>query len=156
MRPFWDPYNGTADPLVYAPNAKNIPGAIMEYTITVSNSGGPADDGSFFIIDPIPPNTALYVNDISGANTGPVQFLDGPSFVPPAASSTLNYTFTTLNDLGGDDVDFSQFASGTNWNAVPATGCDASIKRIRVNPKGTFIGGTPQPSFSLKFRVCVQ
>ena len=152
VQPFWDPYNGTANPLVNAPNAKNIPGSIVEYTITASNAGGPSDIDTVSVTDSIPPNTALFVNDISGANTGPVQFIQGTT------SSTLNYTFTALNN-SGDDLDFSQFASGVNWSAVPAPGadgCDASIKRIRIKPKGTFIGGTPQPSFSLKFRVCVQ
>jgi len=149
MRAYWDPVNGTVDPLVYAANAKNIPGSIVEYTITASNSGGPADADSIIIIDPIPPNSALYVNDISGANSGPVQFIQG------SPSSTLTYMFTALNNAA-DDLDFSQFATGTNWSAVPSAGCDASIKRIRIKPKGTFIGNTPQPSFQLKFRVCVQ
>jgi len=152
VQPFWDPYNGTANPLVSAPNAKNIPGAIVEYTITASNAGGPSDVDTVSVTDSLPPNTALFVNDISGANSGPVQFIQG------ATSSTLTYTYTALNNLS-DDLDFSQFATGSNWNAVPvagADGCDPSIKRIRIKPKGTFVGGTPQPSFSLRFRVCVQ
>jgi len=139
-----DPVNGTTNP-------KYIPGVIAEYTIIASNSGGPADNNSMFITDAIPPNTALYVNDIVGAGSGPIQFIDG------ATPSGLTYTFTALNNMG-DDIDFSN-NSGTTWTAVPvpaADGCDLAINRIRINPKGTFVGGTPSPSFRLKFRVCVQ
>ena len=161
VRAFWDPYNGTIDPLVYAPNAKNIPGTIAEYTITASNSGGPADASTLALCNPItpatllscplvitdlvPPNTALFVNDIAGAGSGPVEFIQG------STSSTLTYTKAT-------DLAFSN-NSGATWIAVPvagANGCDPAINAIRINPKGTFIGGSPNPSFSLKFRVCVQ
>ena len=145
VRAYWDPFNGTIDPLVFAPNAKNIPGAIAEYTIIASNSGGPADIDSTFITDPIPANTKLYVDDIGGGGSGPVLFTDG------ATSSTLTYTKAT--DLSFDD--------GTlTWAAVPSPGpdgCDANITNIRINPKGAFIGsGIPNPSFQLKFRVCVK
>ena len=140
-----DPVNGTTD-------AKYIPGAIAEYTIIASNSGGPADANSIFITDLVPPNTSLFVNDISGAGSGPVQFIQGSP-----TSSTLTYTFTALNSTT-DDLSFSN-NSGSTWIAVPvagANGCDPAINAIRINPKGTFIGNTPSPSFQLKFRVCVQ
>ena len=139
-----DPLNGTTNP-------KYIPGAIAEYIITASNSGGPADANSIYITDLIPPNTSLFVNDISGAGSGPVQFIQG------GTSSTLTYTFTAPNSTT-DDLSFSN-NSGSTWIAVPvagANGCDPAINAIRINPKGTFIGNTPSPSFQLKFRVCVQ
>ena len=139
-----DPANGTTNP-------KFIPGAVAEYTIIASNSGGPADADSIFITDQIPPNTALFVNDIAGAGSGPVLFTQG------TPSSTLTYTFTALNNMT-DDISFSN-NGGTSWTAVPvagANGCDTSINYIRINPKGTFIGATPNPSLQLKFRVCVQ
>ena len=74
--------------------------------------------------------------------------------------------FTALNNLA-DDVDFS-IDGGATWNAVPVpasgvagqpnVGCDLTINRIRINPKGTFVGNAtaPNPSFQLKFRACVQ
>ncbi|GEM_PF-1466482 len=157
---YWDPVNGTADPLVYAPNAKNIPGSITEYTIIASNSGGSADLDSTYITDKLPANTVLHVRDIGGVGSGPV-LLDGPS-----NTSTMTYTFTALNDLG-DDLEFSN-DGGATWTLVsptltfdPVTGCDTtvpSITHIRIRPKGTFIGNPvpPSPSFQLKFRVCVQ
>jgi uncharacterized repeat protein (TIGR01451 family) len=133
-----------SDPVNLLLNPKYIPGAIAEYTITASNSGGPADANSIFITDLVPPNTLLLVDDMSlPVGSGPVQFIQG------GTSSTLTYTKAT-------DLSFSN-NSGANWLASPAaSGCDPAINAIRINPKGTFIGGSPNPSFSLKFRVCVQ
>jgi hypothetical protein len=37
-------------------------------------------------------------------------------------------------------------------------GCDPLVTNVRINPKGTFAvdTGTPDPSFTLRFRVCVE
>jgi len=145
-----------SDPVNLLINPKLIPGAVAQYTIIASNSGGPVDNNSTVITDPVPSNTALYVNDIGGAGSGPVLFSQG------ATSSTLTYTFTALNNMT-DDVSFSN-DSGATWTAVPtadAFGCDAtipSITNIRINPKGIFAGSIilPSPSFQLTFRVCVK
>jgi len=145
-----DPVNLLVDP-------KFIPGAIAQYNVIASNSGGPADNNSTFIIDAIPANTRLHVNDIGGAGSGPLLFTQG------ATSSTLVYTFTALGNMA-DDLDFSN-DGGTSWTATPSfdltTGCDTSvpaITHIRANPKGTFTGSAaaPNPSFQISFRVCVQ
>jgi len=147
VRAYWDPYNGTINPLVYVPNAKNIPGAIVEYTIIASNSGGPADNNSTVITDPVPAKTALYVNNIGGTPAGPVSFFDG------ATPSGLTLVATNIS--------FSNSGSAGPWTYTPvpgADGCDPSITHLRINPQGTFVGSptAPNPSFSLKFRVCVQ
>lgn len=137
-----------SDPVNLLVNPKFIPGALAQYTIIASNSGGPADSDSTFVTDPVPANTALFV-DIAGA--GPVLFSQG------STSSTMTYTYTALGNIA-DDISFSN-DGGMTWTAVPvagADGCDVTITHIRVNPKGTFIGGTPNPSFQLTFRVCVQ
>jgi len=130
-----DPVNGTTGP-------KYIPGGVAQYTINASNSGGPADNNSVFIIDPIPTNTLL-------GNSGLVVFTQG------ATSSTLTYNSAT-------DLTYSN-DGGTTWTASPTfdatTGCDTTappITHIRINPKGIFIGGSPNPSFQLTFRVCVK
>lgn len=142
-----------SDPVNLLVNPKFIPGAVAQYTVIASNAGGPADNNSTFITDQVPANTALYVNDIGGAGSGPVLFTQG------ATSSTLTYTFTALGNMA-DDVSFSN-DGGATWTAVPtadAFGCDATITHLRVNPNGTFVGSTvaPQPSFQLDFRVCVK
>jgi hypothetical protein len=143
---FWDPVNLGVNP-------KYIPGALAEYIIIATNSGGPADNNSTVITDPVPANTALYANDIGGVGSGPVLFTNG------AAASGLSYTFTALNNFA-DDVDFSN-DNGATWTYVPvpgADGCDTAVTNLRVNPKGIFVGNPvpPNPSFNLRFRVCVK
>lgn len=145
-----------SDPVNLLVNPKYIPGAVAEYAVIASNSGGPADNDTTFITDAVPANTALYVNDIGGAGSGPALFTQG------ASSSTLTYTFTALNS-NADDLFFSN-DGGATWDAVPIAdifGCDATvpaITHIRINPKGTFVGSAvaPNPSFQLAFRVCVK
>ncbi len=142
-----DPLNGTTDP-------KFIPGALASYTLVATNSGtGSVDNDSLVITDPLPANTALFVNDIGAAGSGPVLFSQG------ATSSTLTYTFTALDDVA-DDVAFSNDNAAT-WTYVPAPGadgCDPLVTHLRINPKGTFVGNpaAPSPSFNLNFRACVK
>lgn len=143
--------NVYSDPVNLLVNPKYIPGAVAQYTITASNSGGPSDANSIVITDPVPPNTALFVNDIGGVGSGPVLFTQG------STSSTLSYTFTSLSSTT-DNLSFSN-NGGASWIYVPtagANGCDPAVTNIRINPQGTFVGGSPNPSFQLAFRVCVQ
>jgi hypothetical protein len=142
-----------SDPMNLLVNPKFIPGAVAQYAIIASNSGGPADNNSTVVSDALPANTALFVNDIGAAGSGPVLFSQG------APSSTLSYTFTALNDPA-DDVAFSNDNAAT-WTYVPvpgADGCDPLVTHLRINPKGTFVGNptAPSPSFNLNFRACVK
>ena len=130
-----------------AGSQKRIPGSVVEYQVITSNAGGATDADSLVVTDPIPANTRLRVVDIAGAGTGPIAFVDG------ATSSALTYTPAT-------DVSFSDDGGGT-WTHVPAAGpdgCDDDITNVRINPKGTFAAdtATPDPSFTLRFRVCVE
>ncbi len=144
-----DPVNGVTNP-------KNIPGAIVEYSLIVTNSGGAADSNTVFIRDAIPTNTAMFVNTLA-APAGPVAFANGTT------SSGLTYTFTSLGS-NTDDVDFSTLTTGetvSDWAHLPVPGtdgCDPLVKRVRINPKGIFVAdtATPDPSFTARFRVCVQ
>jgi uncharacterized repeat protein (TIGR01451 family) len=143
-----DPINGVTNP-------KFIPGAVAQYTLSVINSGtGSVDNNTTFITDPIPSETALFVNDIGGTPAGPVSFTQG------AASSTLTYTYTGLNNLA-DDLDFFGGTPTPAWGYVPVPGadsCDPLVTNIRINPKGIFVGNpvVPNPSFNLNFRVCIK
>lgn len=142
-----DPLNGATDP-------KFIPGALASYTLVATNSGtGSVDNDSLVITDPLPSNTALFVNDIGAAGSGPLLFSQG------ATSSTLTYTFTALDDVA-DDVAFSNDNAAT-WTYVPAPGadgCDPQVTHLRINPKGAFVGNpaAPSPSFNVNFRACVK
>ncbi|MCG2595272.1 DUF11 domain-containing protein [Ramlibacter sp. XY19] len=138
-----DPINGTSNP-------KNIPGSESLYTITVTNSGlGRVDDGTIGIVDPIPPNTALFVNSLGGSPAGPVTFAD--------AGSSLTLAYTALNSAA-DDIDFSN-DGGTTWAYTPVpdgTGYDAAVTHLRVRPRGRMAGWSgagPYPSFTIAFKV---
>jgi len=136
-----------------AVNPKRIPGALIEYDINATNSGiGMTDNNTVLISDSIPINTSLYVNDISGAGTGPIRFVDGS---PP---SGLNYTFTSPAS-NTDDISFSNNGGATfNYTPSPdANGVDTNVTDIRVSPQGQFlaVSGLGSPSFTVKFRVIV-
>jgi hypothetical protein len=131
-----DPVSGTTNP-------KFIPGAVVQYTIIVSNSGGPVDNNTTVVTDLIPAKTLLY--------NVPVSFIQGTT------SSTLTYNPAT-------DLSYSN-DGGSTWAATPSydptTGCDITsppITNIRINPKGIFAGSVnpPTPSFQLTFGVCVK
>jgi uncharacterized repeat protein (TIGR01451 family) len=141
-----DPTNGTT-------NAKAIPGAVVRYSVQVTNTGpGSADANSVYVSDPIPVETALRVVDYDGSTAGPVRFEDG------TPSSALTYVFTSLGSAT-DDVDFSN-DGGITWTYTPADsgdGTDPAVTHVRVHPNGTLaaagVGGNP--SFVLRFKVRV-
>lgn len=131
-----------ADPLNGVVNPKLIPGALVGYTITVSNPHSYAvTPNSIVVIDAPGGLLDLQATDIAGAGSGPVLFQNG------FPSSTLTYAFAGLAALA-DDVDFSN-DGGTTWTYVPtpgADGADGAVTHIRIRPKGTMAPGS---SFSL-------
>jgi hypothetical protein len=137
---FTDPYNGGANP-------KRIPGAFVDYTIVVTNPNPLAvDANTVVVLDQVPTNTELFVNDLGGAGSGPIAFT--------ALTSGLTYTFTSLAS-GTDDVSFSN-NGGTSYVYTPvpnANGVDTAVTNIRINPKGVFAATT---SFQLRFRVRIK
>jgi hypothetical protein len=137
-----DPYNNTT-------NAKAIPGAILSYTIRLTNSGfGTVDANTVIITDNLPSNLDLFVGNIGGSGSGPIAFTDG------SPVSGLSWTFTSLASVA-DSVDFSQ--DGSNWAYTPVpdlNGFDSTVRHIRLKPSGTMNGaGGGNPYFDLLFRV---
>lgn len=135
-----------SDPLGTAsPHA--LPGAVVEYTISVTNDGQRLDDGSMVITDELPPDIRLMVG-----GAGAFQFLDG------ATSSDLSLSFVDASNAG-DDVSFS--TDGIDFSYVPspaADGTDAAITHVRFNLHGAMrqrVDGIADPSFSLIFRAIV-
>lgn len=137
--PYWDPVNGFTNP-------KMIPGAIVNYTITVANPGTlPITADSIIAVDPLPNIVSMVVGDFGGAGSGPVSF-------SPLASG-LSYTFQTLASMT-DDLDFS--SDGVNWTKVATPGAsnaDTTVTHLRVRPKGTMAAGT---TFSFIFRALIE
>jgi len=143
-----------SDPVNNTTNPKAIPGAFVEYVLQAKNEGdGAADNNSIQLTDAIPSNTALYVNDISGAGTGPIRFVDG------SPSSGLSYNFSSLSSTT-DHLSFSN-DNGASYNYSPsadADGVDSSVTNIKMNTNGAFNAktGTTAPNFKFLFRVRVQ
>ena len=142
-----------SDPLNNTTNPKSIPGALQVYTLRLTNQGaGIVDSNTVAIVDAVPANTTLFVQDLGVAGSGPVAFANG------TPTSALTYTFSGLGN-GGDDLEFSN-NGGTTWAYTPvanADGCDPAVTHIRVRPKGTMAGatGAGNPFFEVRFRVRV-
>ena len=135
-----DPKNGTLDPFA-------IPGAIVEYTIGVSNPNPVAlDQDSVKVTDRGPSQAALCLVDLG--STGPISFIDG------TPNSSLSFTFSGLSSTS-DDVEFSS-DNGLTWSYVPtpdASGCDSAITSFRILPKGKFAASS---SFTLRARYQIK
>jgi len=132
-----DPVNGTTNP-------KPIPGALIQYSITVTNSGpGTVDAGSVVIIDALPVQIMPYV-----AGT-PVTFTDGA--VPSGLTFNPATSVTWTKAAGGNTA----FTYGP---VADASGFDTQVTGIRLAPSGTMAGATltSQPSFSLSFTAKVR
>ncbi len=142
-----------SDPLNNTTNPKSIPGAMQVYTLRITNQGaGSVDSNTVAIVDAVPANTALFVQDLGAAGSGPVAFTNG------TPTSALTYAFAGLGN-GGDDLEFSD-NGGTSWTYTPvanASGCDPAVTHIRVRPKGTMAGasGAGNPFFEVRFSVRV-
>lgn len=134
-----DPVAGTSGPHA-------IPGAIVQYTVLVTNQGiGSVDAGSLEVTDPLPPNTTLFVSTVSG---DPISFVDG------ATPSGLTYSYP-------GSVSFtSAVGGGPPFDYTPTPdvdGFDPLVTGFRIAPLGPMNGsaGVGSPSFSIIFRVRV-
>ena len=135
-----DPVNGSSTPLA-------IPGALVQYTVGVTNQGiGTVDSDSLVVTDPLPANVALFV-DTSGGD--PITFTNG------STPSGLAYNYAT-------DVTFSNQVGGGppfNYTPVPdADGFDPAITGYRVAPTGIMsaASGGNNPSFNITLRVRIE
>ena len=133
-----DPINGTSFP-------KLIPGAIVDYTIVVTNTGtGPVDANTIVMIDPIPPALAPFVTGTA------VTYSD-----TLGAGSPISCPYATC-------VSWTKAAGGTTgWGAAltpDGAGYDAAVTGVRVIPSGTMPAATAggQPSFTIVFRTRIK
>jgi uncharacterized repeat protein (TIGR01451 family) len=128
-----DPVNGTINPMM-------IPGAIVEYAISVTNVGSAAvDASSIVILDPLPANVTY--------NSGTaVTFTNGTT-----ASGLNAFNAATM-------VTFSnQVSGGAPFTYTPSGAFDANVRGLRIAPTGTMAAATAttQPSFTIRFRARV-
>lgn len=125
-----DPVNGTINP-------KQIPGAIVEYAIIVTNVGNLAVDASSIVLtDPLPANFTF-------DSSAPVTFTNGTT-----ASGLNAFNAATMVTYS------SQAAGGAPFSYTPVAGYDPAVRGIRIAPTGTMAAATAttQPSFTIRFR----
>jgi uncharacterized repeat protein (TIGR01451 family) len=136
-----------SDPVNAATNPKRIPGSVLRYTITVTNTGqGSIDASTLVITDPLPTDVELCVAAVCG---GVLSFTDGT----PLSGLGFNYV---------SNVSYSSAVSGGapftySPSATPA-GYDSNIRGIRIAPSGVMNGanGAGSPSLSIRFNVRVR
>ncbi|MEP3890162.1 MAG: Ig-like domain-containing protein [Hellea sp.] len=128
-----------------------LPGNDVIYTITVSNTGeGSVDDGSMLLIDRLPAELIFYNGDADGPGpeTDPVIFSE---VVGPTGLDAFDFT----NDVKFSDST-TQPADFSECNYLPSIVLDEAITFVCFNPKGSLLGGDPDPSFSLSFRARIR
>lgn len=134
-----DPVNGTTNP-------KAIPGAMIEYLITVANGGPSAtDSGTVIVRDDGPADAKMC---LIGRTGGPVIFAE------PSGASGLTYTFTSLS-AAADSLEFSNDA-GATYTYTPVAdgeGCDTAITNFRVRPGGALSAAR---NFTLTARYIIE
>lgn len=141
-----DPVNGTTNP-------KAIPGATVEYLITVTNTGSEAADADSVVVWDDGPADAKMC--LIARNGGPVIFND------PGSNSGLTYDYGGAGSVPGDlavttdDLEFSN-NDGASFTYTPSDdgeGCDTAITDFRVRPSGAFSAGG---NFTVTVRYVVE
>jgi uncharacterized repeat protein (TIGR01451 family) len=121
------------------PKRFNIPGADVNYTLTVSNTGGsPLDLNSTILTDVLPPQTTFFNGDIDTVTAGTQNFI----FNAGTSGLTMAPANLTYSNNGG-----------ASYGYTPAAGYDTNINGIRLNPQGTM---APNSSFTITFRAAVK
>jgi uncharacterized repeat protein (TIGR01451 family) len=130
-----DPVNGTTNPMM-------IPGAVVEYAITVTNVGNTTvTSNSLVMLDVLPPNVAY-------------DRVTGVSFTNGTTTSGLN-TFNPATMVTFS----SQFSGGAPFTYTPVGTYDTLVTGLRIAPTGTMAAATSPtvtPSFTIRYRVLVE
>lgn len=130
-----------------------LPGATVNYLITVSNTGNsPPNENSVVVTEELPPQLDLLLADLGGAGTGPIDFDEG------SPASSLICVFVTLTDPN-DCVSFS--TDGIDFSLEPednGEGIDPDIRFVRLRPTGFMNpnAGSGPPRFTLRLRARIR
>lgn len=120
------------------PNRFAIPGADVDYTLTVTNSGGSTVDiNSALIADILPPNVTFFNGDIDPGTAGTQNFV----FAPGSSGLTLAAGNIAYSNNGG-----------ASYGYAPTPGYDGNIDALRFSPQGTMAANS---SFTIRFRTRV-
>jgi len=129
-------------------NPKPIPGAEVNYTVTVNNTGdGYVENDTTFLTDRIPAGVEMYVSGIP-ASAADVN----------VGTSTLSYTTGASFGDTSDDISFTSESGASpayTYTPVPdpVDGYDSSVTGLRINPKGTFAASS---DITIQFTVRVK
>ncbi|MEM7763141.1 MAG: hypothetical protein AAF290_03610 [Pseudomonadota bacterium] len=124
------------DPVSSGGDAYAIPGAVMEYTISITNSGSVAIDSDGITLTDLIPTNTVFVNEPIAAGL-PVA-LDG--------GGASGLTITAGNIAFSDD-------DGATYAYTPTAGNDPAIDAVRIDPGGQL---APGGSATFRFRVALQ
>jgi hypothetical protein len=131
-------------------NPRALPGAVVDYAITVRNPNPITSPVAGEVIaDTLPPNVSLRVADYGLPGSGPVEFADGNLLGLGLFGTGLSLRWTAL----ASTADGIEFSDGSRWDYVPvpdAAGYDPRVRAIRVTLTGSHATGT---TFRLRFRT---
>ncbi|MDZ7588329.1 MAG: hypothetical protein U5J78_03960 [Parasphingorhabdus sp.] len=116
-----------------------IPGADVDYTLTVTNNGGSTVDiNSTLLADLLPPGVTFFNGDIDTVNGGTQNFI----FTPNGSGLTMAAGNIAYSNNGGASYAYS-----------PAAGYDPAVTALRFSPQGTMAANS---SFTIVFRTQVK
>ena len=137
-----DPINNTSNP-------KSIPGAYIDYTLTVTNTGDSSPDTDTTVIsDQITDDLVLYTGDLDGSGS-PFVFTD--SNCPPTSTSTSsNLTLDYPADV--------TFKNGAGMTVTPSSSFDSAVRSFEINLSGMMNNSSSgsTPCFTVRFRAQIQ
>ena len=140
------------DSEVYDPSSLGlfaIPENDVLYTVVVSNTGSASiDSDSIFVASALPGSGEFYNGDVDdgGPESNPVSF---------SQSVGAGLTFSYATDIRYS----SSMAAPSSYAACsysPSAGYDSAVTYICVNPKGSLSPGSPDPQFTITFRVKIE
>jgi Surface adhesin CshA non-repetitive domain 2 len=135
-----------SDPISGTSNQKAIPGAILAYSLLVTNTGtSRTSNNTVFLLDSVPSSIA-------------VGTASAFSFIQGTPSSTLTYSAATdlrFSNQVSAPIDFAA-CSAAPHNYTPTSAYDPSVRFICLNPKGRMAANTGTPaSFTITFQAQV-
>ena len=130
-----------------------LPGATVEYLVTVANGGNStADSDTLIVTEALPSEVDLIVTDFGLPGSGPIDFVQAT----PASGLTCTFGgFASTSDCFDFSTDGSDF---TYEPSDSGDGTDPNVTHVRVAPTGFILPdtGAGSPGFELRFRVKIQ
>ncbi|MEP2735371.1 MAG: hypothetical protein ABJP34_03655 [Erythrobacter sp.] len=122
-----------------------IPGNLVEYTISVNNTGGSVDSDSLVIVDPIPSDLVMFTGDFDGSGNS-VQFVDSST---PASG---------LSCCTAANIEYSNSTTAPPaFGYVPMSDYDPAITYLRITPTGTVRDAQTDPvDVAFVFRAMIK